>query len=459
MDKVIVNPDVKLAFETLKKKRPIYNELYAYYNGDQPVRYATTKLEEIFGKFARFTESWCGLVVDSVVERVTLRQFMVANDLGMSEKLNELVEESGLNEDYDDIMRSVLITAEAFVVLGKEGEASSGPPIALASTGSASAGGVEAYYNDPRQVMVYYDPERPRRMKFAGKIWQGDGEDGVKGEATHLLLYYRDRFEHYQAKGDKWPEETNSFKKIDEDDERNLLGEIPVVHFRLSKSELTSLIPVQDAVNKLNADMMIASEFGGLPQRYVITNADIKALKNKANEIWELPENSQAGQFAAAALEGYISAIDHKINAFSAISRTPKHFFFASTSNISGDALVALEAPLVKKCGTYIDGFRPKWRSLGGFLLRLRGETNFKERAIQPVFNAVETTQPSVDADTLVQTVAAGIPLITALRKRGWTEAEIDGLVEDMKRMEEIRKKTLGKALVDAQKEFDQNQT
>jgi hypothetical protein len=72
-----------------------------------------------------------------------------------------------------------------------------------------------------------------------------------------------------------------------ESTEDNTFGVIPVFELK-SQGEIFKVITLQDAINKLFADMMASAEFGTLPQKYIISNADSTGLKNSPNEIWSL---------------------------------------------------------------------------------------------------------------------------------------------------------------------------
>ena len=173
----------------------------------------------------------------------------------------------------------------------------------------------------------------------------------------HITLYYPDRLEYYKA-GVKEPKSAAAFIA----DETmatapNPYGEIPVFHLRRErrkiKSELENVVTIQDAINKLFADMMVAAEFGAFPQRYVISQMEANGqLKNAPNEIWQLwagdgqGQDTEAGQFEPTDLDNYLKAMDKLAQAMAIISKTPKHFFFAQDVDPSGEALITMEAPL-----------------------------------------------------------------------------------------------------------------
>jgi len=223
----------------------------------------------------------------------------------------------------------------------------------------------------------------------------------------------------------------------------NPYGVIPVFHFVINRhakiSELTNIVSLQDAVNKLFSDMMVSAEFGAFKQRYVISNADIKTLKNAPNEIWQLPtgdgvgQGTQVGEFGGTALDNFLNGIDKLANSIAIISRTPKHYFYASGSNVSGEALIAMEAPLIAKVEQYEEIFGVTWKELGAFLSILNGGSVMAQD-LEAVWNPAQSVQPKTEADILKVLKETGIPIDIALRWAGKTEAEIKEIADLVKK-------------------------
>ena len=181
MDEMMVgiDADVKLAVETLKAKKRVYDKLWAYYDGDQPLVYSTERLKDAFnGLNARFSLNWCAVIVDSVMERLELKQFALLGE-GTAEALNAWWVESEMDLDSDDVELCALVTGEAFVLSWPNDE-----------------GGFESYYNDSRMVAVFYEPDRPREMRMGAKWWVSD-------ELIRLTLYYPDRLGYWAAEKPK----------------------------------------------------------------------------------------------------------------------------------------------------------------------------------------------------------------------------------------------------------------
>ena len=411
--------DLERAWKALSGKQSAYDKLWAYYQGEQPVVYTNDRLREIFRDLdAVFTENWCAVVVNSVLERLELQQ-ITSQDEGVQAALDALWAENLLDLESDDVHLAALVTGEAFLIAWQEEQ-----------------GPVEVYYNDPRLCHVFYDPEHPRQKQFAAKWWVDDDEK------RRVTLYYPDRLEYYISK--QKAENVQSVRGMEPAEEpaaANPFGEVPVFHFRTGRqaaSELTDVVPLQNGINKLLIDMMVAAEYGAFKQRWIISNAQVDGkLKNAPNEIWDLPagdgvgQQTQVGQFDATDLSVYMGAIDNLSAAIGIISRTPKHYFYSQGGDPSGEALIALEAPLNKKCTRHIARFTPVWQEVAAFLLKLSSGSEMAATDLVPVFEEPATVQPLTQAQVRQYDVMSGIPLTTSVRREGWTEAEIAQMDED----------------------------
>lgn len=414
-----INQDVAVAYAALAGKLHAYNARFGYYDGDHPIVYTRDALRDVFRSLdADFHANWCALVIDSVADRINLAGFSAAK-VSAQKKLMAAYNDLDLNLESDDAHRAALICGEAFIVAWKD-----------------EKGVIDAYYNDPRLCHVFYDPERPKRVAWAAKWWVDD--DGYR----RLTLYYPDRLEYYisQAKSENVTSAASFRPWAEMDRAPNPFGVVPVFHLRPDRrairSDLTDVIPLQNGINKLMLDMMVAAEYGAFKQRYIVSNADVAELKNRPNEVWQIPaaeageEGTRVGEFSPTDLDNYLKAMDRLANIVGAISRTPKHYFLATGGDPSGEALLSMESPLVKKVRDRIDRFIPTWQQFGAFLLSLYGLT-VQPADITPVFDDPRTVQPYTQAQTRKIERESGIPLKTLLRREGWTDAELDQLAQD----------------------------
>jgi len=242
------------------------------------------------------------------------------------------------------------------------------------------------------------------------------------------------------------PKLGDALEKLDEDiagtRPDNPHEEVPFFHFRLErrriKSDLTNAIPLQNGINKLVTDMMVAAEYGAFKQRWIISQAKTDTMKNAPNEIWDLPagdgmgQQTSVGQFDATDLENYTKAVDSLASAIAIISRTPKHYLYGQGGTPSGEALIAMESPLVKRCEEHIAQFVPVWKDAARFMLKIRNiEIDKKDIVVN--YASPETVQPKTEAEIRQIGKQAGIPLNTLLREEGKDDAWIAQMEADKK--------------------------
>jgi len=438
--------DLQLAFKTLRAKQEPYNSLFSYYDGDQPLVYTAQRLKEIFKDLdAYFAENWCSVVVDSARDRINLREIQVSGSAANQWK--EIWEGSEISLESDDVHEATLVAGEGYFIAWPDEE-----------------NVMQGYHNDPRLVHLFYEKSEPRKKKFAAKWWVDDGE------RLSMTLYYADHLEYYRSRNKaKNVQDATSVEAIAKNPTaENPFGEVPVFHYRMGqrkvKSDLKNVVPVQNGINKLLTDMMVTAEFGAFPQRYLISNASVNGkLRNAPSEIWDIPagdgvgQQTQAGQFAAADLENYLKAIDNMATAISSITRTPKHYFFSVGSNLSGEALIAMEAPLNKKAQDRIDRFVPVWKQVALFMLKASG-VEVNEKDVLPVFDKPETVQPFTQAQTRQLNVVAGMPLTTILREEGKSRAYIDQMLKDKEEEDTRKQESFAKTMLDAERRFNGGQ-
>lgn len=411
-----IQDDLKQAYDAIISKNKDYTTAFNYYDGDHPTVYTASRLKEVFsGVLERFTENWCSVVIDSVKDRIQLAGF--DGPEGAQGAIDDIFEMNQLYLESDDLHEAMLVTGEAFAIVWRN-----------------EAGQAEIFYNDPRLCHAFYESENPRVMRYAAKIWVADDK------TFRLTLYYPDQLFYFRTT--QKAENVSSSSAFVVDDEIapngeavNEAGQIPVFHFRISKrrvkSDLADVVPIQNGINKLLTDMMVAAEYGAFRQRWVISNSDTSVLKNAPNEIWSIPagdgigQSTSVGDFSPTDLGNYLEAIEKLAGDISRISRTPKHYFFAQGDTPSGEALMAMEAPLSRKVEDRIDRAKPVWAEAMAFALSLVGIA-VDAREITPVFKIVRTVQPRTEAEIRAINVGAGMPLATTLRRDAdWSESEI----------------------------------
>lgn len=420
--------DLQLAYAGLTGKQERYDLLWRYYDGDHPLVYNASKLREVFRDLdAGFNENWSAVVVNTILDRISIERFQIGDgrDEGRNDALLVMWRESGLDLASYDAHLCTLVTGEAFIVCG---EGDDGP---------------EAYFNDSRLAHMVYEDARPNTPRFAAKWWE-EAAPNSNATLTRLTLYYADRFEYYVAHAARADiGSAAAFEPAELPTAPNPYGEIPVYHLRRELraivSELADVIAPQAQLNKMLADMMIAAEFGAYRQRYIISQvASGVKLRNAPNEIWDLPASdgegqaTSVGEFSATDLGNYLAAIERSANVIATISGIPKTLLFETGNIPSGASLRALEAPLVRKAERYANRWESVWRRVARWLMGVTPGTGAVQVTdIDVVWAEPATTQPETDAATVKTMVEAGVPLRTALRRQGWSDSELDQMATD----------------------------
>jgi hypothetical protein len=287
------------------------------------------------------------------------------------------------------------------------------------------------------------------------------------GKQTFLNLYYPERILHYAAPSKRCDVSgPGAFVPYgDSPEEVNTLGGIPVFHYRVErrgKSRLTDVIPLNNALNKLFADMMVAAEFGAYRQRYVISQVDPDAafIPTDPMKPWRFPagdgegQGTQVGDFAATELENFIKGLDHIASRIAILSHTPKHYLL-QTGDVSGEALQAMEAPLVKEAAKYCARLATTWKHAAAFVMNLAGHT-VSPNDIECVWEDEHTVQPLTEATIHKTNVDAGINIVTQLRREGWSEEELAQLAADEDEAQARDATMADVALAAARRGFDQ---
>lgn len=435
-------PDLDRAYKALAAKLPTYNTLWDYYDGDQPLMYTASRMRELFQDLdmATFVENWCAVVIDSANDRINLAGITV-KDKTADEFINSIWNEKELDLEASDVHEAALVIGESYIVVWPDENEKP-----------------DMFYNDPRLIHLFYDPSNPRK-KWYGAKWWVDSENKIR-----ITLYYPDKLEYYRStKEAKNVDSVKSFLPYSPTDEEggetvvNEYGEVPIFHFRLErrkvKGDLVNAIPGQNGINKLVTDMMVAAEYGAFKQRWIISNADTESLKNAPGEIWGVPagdgvgQQTSVGEFDVTPLDNYIQAIDHLATSLAIISRTPKHYLLQQGGDPSGEALIAMESPLNKRCQDHINKFKPVWREVVQFMLKIFNSEADKQD-IEIAFTKPETIQPKTEAEIRTSGKAAGLPLKTLLRDEGKTDAWIEQMDKDKKEEQAANADNLAVALM-----------
>jgi hypothetical protein len=356
-----------------------------YYEGTQSLVFATQEFQEAFGEtFQGFRDNWCEVVVDTVEDRLDVQRISL-RDESSDDPLNpddDPVWQVFLNNEFEEIQselyNNALVEGRSAILVWPDDEL-----------------GARIDAQVAQNFKVTYHPDDKRRPIWAIKRWFTEA-----GEAR-MTVYFSDFIYKFRTDGNfniinnvvTFPN-TGSSWVIRPPQETgdpswplpNPLGMVPIVEFRNrgDVSEIINVIPQQDALNKSIVNMMVASEFHGFPQRYIISSnkAPAEGWASGPGTIWEIePEvdidgkslPTEVGSLDAADPSSYIKIIEFFKEDIAATSRTPIDVFGVSSQRgqrgdaPSGESRRVGEGGLIKK----VEKLQARWSKRWVMVARL----------------------------------------------------------------------------------------
>jgi hypothetical protein len=402
----------------------------SYYTGAHRLLFATAKFRETFGTlFSSFADNWCDLVVDASVERLQVEGFRFGSDDADGDawafwQANDLDAESELAHTES-------------IKLG----------CAYALVGPDDAGEPSIQIEPPTKAIVCVDPAQGRKRLAGLRDWID--EWGVE----HCVLYLPDVIVWWRREG-----ESKSWEEEELTSGANPLAVVPLVPLpnmptlteREGRSDIERVIPLQDAVNKLCADMIVASEYAAYPQRWV-TGVEIpKYPEGHPSAGQPLPsmvqflsgadrvmavEDAQAsfGNFAVSDLTIYVKAIEMFVQHVAAQTRTPPHYLLGAMGSFpSGESLKATETGLVAKVRRKQLALGEGWEEAIRLAFKVAGDTTRAEATdCETIWKNPESRSQAETVDAAVKLASIGVPRPALWEYVGATPQQIERWIEE----------------------------
>lgn len=406
-----------------------YDRVDRYYSGDQPLRFMAPEVRAQLGdRIGRMVINWPEVIVDSVTRRLNVEGFRLGQGGEADDELWRIFTANQLEEETPLGIADALVHGVAYLSVWGNDEDPATPLIAFESA---------------HQVTVDYDPGG-RTVRAALKRWQ----DGNTAFAT---LYLRDSVRRYAAVAPSLEGAQPRYELVQV--LPNPLGVVPVVPMvnrgrllnRAGRSELASIAPIADGINKIAFDMLVTSEFYVTPRRYVTgmtipSGVDRERFLAEMKTYWEDAPKSkflvggsgaQFGQFPEASLDGFVQALNTLTSALAAIGGLPPDDLGLNTTNpASAEARRAAETTLILRA-------KEKHRPFGGALARamrlaIAARDGVPVSALPQDYNRMQTAwaDPATPAiaqamDAAVKGVEAGIYDVEAAQQQvGLTPVE-----------------------------------
>lgn len=443
--------------EQTEAAREQYGLYEDYYRGKQKVK-LTDRIRRVLPADLQFADNFCQVVVDAMVERLKVTGFSVGTAKEKEEELGVFTQEVWRLNRGDQLQNVVHTQAgmkgDAYVIV--DWDAVNERP--------------RLTFNEPEIITPWYDPTT-RRILFLAKKWLW--KPTIEAEqAVRLNLYYPDRVEKYIARSGKWerffdaedilPDPDNAGEFITQwptpwvDEKGQPIG-IPVFHFRnhpagalFGQSELVSVIPIQDLLNKTLVDLMQVLDVMAWPQRWVMGIEEPNGgWSIQPGAIWHFAstdlEFAQVGQFDQADSKGLLDSIEMEIQHIAGISRTPQHLFHTTGQVPSGEALRTAESGIVHKVELRQVELGNSWEDVMQMAVKLQGifgkaVTETEDPRIETLWKSPQTNDEKTHLEALVLKQGLGVPQVQLWREAGYDEEEIEKLTDEKAEEERLQK-------------------
>jgi Phage portal protein, SPP1 Gp6-like len=422
---------IEMCTQALDKATPEYNKLERYYKGEQPIAYLPDEVRIAVGtRLKPLIINWPRITCNVVDERLEVDRFRLPNSSEFSEA-TEIWQANEMDEESPLVHLDALLYGRSFVSVwsGAEGM----PQIAAESA---------------RECWVETDPVT-REPRFAIKRWWDPHE-----RQAFLNIYRPEEISKWKAGvGDAAIDISNlpANAWVRSGGLDNPLGVVPLVPFinrrrilvPTGESELTDVLPLADAINKLGTDLMISSEFHSMPRRWATGVEVVEDDEGNVQETFSMlkgrtwvAEDSAAriGSLPEADLQGFISAIEAFSIQLMSLGHIPPHYGNAAKGSLaSADSIRASEASLVSVVRQKMRAFGGAWEDVLKLALRARnGELTEQQKQLETQWRNPEIRTESELVDAAIKRKALGIPDVQAWEDLGYTEAQI-------KRMKKLR--------------------
>ncbi len=366
--------------------------LREYYDGEHPV-YLNERLKEFLGlklknrKFL-YSHNVCKLVVNEVVGRLSVIGFSPVEarpedmaDENWAREVEQYYEDArrlsrvamrwwddnNMAAQQDDLYEAALRDGEAYIIVDWFDE--------------RPRWTVNLKFDGTQGVKLHRDPNTGEPV-YASKRWQVvDAINQEMNGRTRLTLYFPDRVEKYinALGGNSAYAEAGWEPFRDSEDEPWPIpwpyGRLAVVPFaNPGGSELADVIPLQDALNKADIDLLAGQDMAGFPIYWASgVQKTVDPTTGKEKQLTIAPgrfvrmtdPQARMGKLESADLERMTVASRYWLESIAGVSSTPLYrLLTGGATPPSGDSLEMQEAALVAKIRRKQPVFGDAWESV-----------------------------------------------------------------------------------------------
>lgn len=405
-----MNDTLTKLIQRLDEHEPRATLLDRYYAGEQPLAFLSPEAKTALGdRLTTMSSNVCRVAVSALSERLRVTGFTRAG------QADNALWTAWTRNDMDQLApvahREALIHGRSYALVWAD-----------------RLGRSQVTVESARQVTTLRDPAT-REVVAAVKRWSD-------GKVSRASLFEPDRITTFIS--DNGVAGWTTLETID-----NPFGVVPIVPLvntdRLldvdGRSELADLLPLVDALNKLLADMMVASEYYSRPRRWA-TGLELE-VDDEGNAVNPIPEGNRTmvnespegrfGSLPGSDLAAYESAVTLLTSQIMSVSSLPSHYLgVLSSQPPSADSLRAAEASLTAKAQSRMATFGRSWEQVARLVVA--ADTGVDPSTLDVAVQWADPGTRSIaqEADAVVKLHAAGIlPTTFALAKLGYTDDEI----------------------------------
>lgn len=421
--------------DKLTNEQPRLDKLDKYWRGEQAAAFLSPESKKALGdRLQSVCVNYPKLAVVSLADRLNLTGFRIGGpESAPDTALWQLWRRNGMVEGSHEVIRDALAYGRGYVIVW------------------AGPRGVRITVESPRQMTVLRDPAT-REVTVGMKRWihEGHGYCTVYG-AEEIITY-------------KTETKTSNIDHVAEHDWKqfqyvsNPLG-VPPIGQVLNRdrlldfdgvSEMSGILDLTDALNKILLDALVTSEDYARPRRWatgmeIVEDEDgnpINPYGDDSKRVWtNEAEGGKFGQFAQADMSGYGEMASLFIQQIGAIKALPAHYLGLPNDQPPGaDAIRSSEASLVSHARRAISMMGGDFAWIAALILAVRDGVDPYEVDVETIWSNPETRTPAQAADAALKLSTIGVPLETLLSDElGYEPVRIKKIM-DSRRAEALEK-------------------
>jgi hypothetical protein len=208
----------------------------------------------------------------------------------------------------------------------------------------------------PRRLTAMYDDEAPdspafaleRRPKGPWRLYDEASVHLVRHDGSGKFEYVEEKrhgagatpvVRYLEVQDPDWDDEpTNESSTGAYAQDRQVIGQV------------AGLMTIQDQIDLITFNLLIAQHYAAFRQRYVIgwlAPDETTRMKMGASSLWTFeddPNQVKVGDLEATPLDGYLKSREASFRQAASLSQTPAHELIGDLVNLSAEALAAAEA-------------------------------------------------------------------------------------------------------------------